>query len=210
VLNLARELQPAPSIFQLAPWGEASFLLSLFLCMYLMLHMHIGGLRAKLHVATQDAEAATWARGENPTKLKQEVDALRREVDPLSKFLVREISFGRALQSVAEKLPPKAWLANLAGEDHFWEKNPNKSLGERYLLLTIGAPSEREGLAPPEINLTVHGIDDDPYLESALPRVKLADVNWRQQGGRGYTVFSLLAAPKETSTKEKASKEGAK
>ena len=81
----------------------------------------------------------------------------------------------------------------MTGEDLFWEKNPNKALGQRYLLLTAGAPSEREGLAPPEINEAVHGIDDNAYLEKALPRVKLSDVNWRKQGGRGYSVFSLLA-----------------
>jgi len=163
--------------------------------------MHMGGLRAKLHVASQEADAATWAHGELPAQLKQELEALSKEVDPLSKFLVREVSFGRALQSVSEKLPPKAWLVNLAGEDHFWEKNPNKALGERYLMLTTGAPAEGEGLAPPEINRTVHDIDDDPYLESVLPRVKLSDVNWRQQGGRDYTVFSVLAGPKETASK---------
>jgi hypothetical protein len=142
-----------------------------------------------------------WARGVHSSKLKQDLEALKREVDPLAKFLTRELSFGQAFSAVAQELPPKAWLVTVTGEDLFWEKNPNKALGQRYLLLTAGAPSEREGEAPPEINVAVHGIDDNPYFEKVLPRVKLADVNWRQQGGRGYTVFSLLGLPKEESAK---------
>jgi hypothetical protein len=196
-VNLARDLQPEPSIMQLAPWGEASFLLSLFLCMYLMLHFHIAGLRQEARVASQQTDAVQWARGVHATKLKQELDSLSREVDPLAKFLTRELSFAKALTAIAEELPPKAWLVTVTGEDLFWEKNPNKALGQRYLLLTAGAPSEREGLAPPEINATVHGLDDNEYLDKTLPRMKLADVNWRQQGGVGYTVYSLLALPKE-------------
>jgi hypothetical protein len=200
-VNLARDLQAEPSIFQLAPWGEASFLFSLFLCMYLVLHFTVSGLRQEARVASQQADSVRWARGVQPMKLKQELDALKREVDPLAKFLTRELSFAGAFGAVAETLPPAAWLVTVTGEDLFWEKNPNKTLGQRYLLMTAGAPSQRDGEAPPEINVAVHGIDDHPYLEKVLPRVKLADVNWRQQGGKGYAVFSLLALPKDDAKK---------
>jgi hypothetical protein len=169
--------------------------------MYLVLHFNISGLRQEARYASQQADAVHWARGAQPAKLKQELDALKREVDPLAKFLDRELSFGNAFTAIAEELPPKAWLATVTGEDLFWEKNTNKSLGQRYLLLTAGAPSQREGEAPPEINIAVHGIDDNPYMEKMLPRVKLADVNWHQQGGRGWSLFSLLALPKEEAKK---------
>jgi hypothetical protein len=199
-LNLARSLQPAPSILQLVPWGEASLLLSLFLCMFLVLKGHLSGMRKQLGVATQQAQEATWAHGRHPTQLKQELDSLKREVEPLEHFLTRELSFAQAMSALTKSLPPKVWIVTLTAEDLFWEKNSNKALGEHYILVTAGAPSEREGMAPPEINETVDAIEDDPLFQKILPRLKLADINWRKETGVGFTVFSLLATPKEAAS----------
>jgi len=195
--NLARSLQPPATILQLVPWGEAAFMMSLFVCMYLVLHFNLSSMRDRLHVAAQQVQSVTWANGVAQPKLKDEADALKREVEPLKQFLSRDLSFGQALSTVASTVPGKVWLTTVTGEDLLWEKNSNKTLGNRYILLTAGAPSEREGMAPPEVSDTVRRLEQDALFRKVLPHVKLADVNWHRENGYGYTVFSVLAVAQE-------------
>lgn len=195
-LNLARSLQSKPSIMAMAPWGEAGFILSVCVCMFLVLHDHAAGLQTQLQQAKREAMAATWARGQTVQQLKAEQALLSREVTPMIKYLGRELYFSRALDAVATELPGTTWLVSLTGGDLVWEKNPNKALGQRYLQIEAGAPSAVRGMAPPEINQAVRSLESNEYMEAVLPRVKLTDVNWRQRSGEGFTVFSVIALPK--------------
>jgi hypothetical protein len=195
-INLARSVQPDPSLAALAPWGEMGFLVSLFLCMYLVLHAHIDGLKGQLLTARKQNEAVAWAKGQQTPKLKADLNVLEREVTPLQYFLTREVEFSRVMESLASVMPPSTWLVSVNGGDLLWEKNPNKMLGQRWFVVQGGAPAARRGMAPPEINQAVYAIEESDYLGKVLPQVKLTDVNWRQQAGAGYTAFSVLALPK--------------
>ncbi len=196
-LNLARSIQQKPSLLAMAPWGEAGFILSVCVCMFLVLQDHAAGLRAQLGQVQRQTGSVTWANGRSAQQLEQELDLLRREVSPMIKYLKRELYFSRAMDSVATELPAATWLVSVNGGDHVWKRNPNKSLGERYLQIEAGAPSRQPGMAPPEINDAVRALESNTYMKEVLPRVKLTDVNWRQRAGSGFTVFSVLSSSKE-------------
>jgi len=196
-LNLARSIQHKPKLLAMVPWGEAGFLMSLFLCMFLVLNDYSRSLELQLAKSKAANAEAVWAKGVPQAKLQAEAQLLKNHVNPLEKYLERDLYFSRAMSAIAQALPDSTWLDSINGGDLIWEKNPNKALGQKYLLVQAGAPSARRGLAPPEIDHAVHNLEDNAYLQTILPRVKLTDVNWRQQSGQGYTVFSMLALPKE-------------
>jgi hypothetical protein len=195
-LNLARSIQEKPSLLAMAPWGETGFIFAVCVCMFLILQDHASGLAAQLQQVKREVYAAPWARGQTLQKLTQEQALLAREVTPMIKFLDRELQFSRALDAVATELPATTWLVNFSGGDFIWEKNPNKALGQRYLQIDAGAPSAERGMAPPEINQAVRSLESNEYMKAVMPRVKLTDVNWRQQNGSGFTVFGVLSLPK--------------
>jgi hypothetical protein len=196
-LNLAHAIQPSPSLWASAPWGEAGFLLSLVICMCLVLRYTAGNLEHELDAVNRENLAVTWAKGIVQAKLTAEQKALMAQVTPMIQYLKRDMYFSDVVTAIAGELPDATWLDGFEGGDLIWEKNPNKMLGQRYVLIQAGAPSARHGLAPPEIDEAVHSLEQNEFLRLVLPRVKLTDVNWRQQSGRGYTVFSILALPKE-------------
>ena len=196
-LNLARSMQEKPSLLAQVPWGEGGFILSLCLCMFLILHDHAAGLKAQVNHSVSASATSLWARGKTNVQLKQDAAVLSREVGPISKYLKREVRFSHALSAVAASLPDSTWLVSVAGADLIWEKNSNKALGQRYLQIQAGAPSVRRGMAPPEINEAVRTLEANGFMKSVLPRVKLTDVNWRQQSGRGFTVFSMTSLPRK-------------
>ncbi len=196
-LNLAHAIQQKPSVWASAPWGEAGFLFSLFVCMFLVLSYTAGNLDAELETIDRENQAVVWAKGLAQPKLAAEQKLLAAQVTPLLQYLKRDMHFTDAIIAIAGVLPDSTWLDSIEGGDLIWEKNPNKMFGQRFVLIQAGAPSARHGLAPPEIGEAVHALEANEYLRSVLPRVKLTEVNWRQQSGRGYTVFSVLALPKE-------------
>jgi hypothetical protein len=196
-LNLAHAIQPSPSLWASAPWGEAGVLLSIFVCMFLVLRYTSSNLELELDAVNREVLAVTWAKGVVQAKLAAEQKTLATQVTPMLQFLKRDMYFSDVITAIATELPDAAWIDAIEGGDLIWEKNPNKMLGQRFVMIQAGAPSARHGLAPPEIDAAVHSLEENEFLRSVLPRVKLTDVNWRQQSGRGYTVFSVLALPKE-------------
>ncbi|RMF24565.1 MAG: hypothetical protein D6760_03040, partial [Deltaproteobacteria bacterium] len=196
-IDLASSLREDPPLLKLVPWGEVGLGLAMFFCMFLVMSNHASNLRKDLHDTTARIEAVGWAKGLQIAKLKSEAAALDREVTPLEKFIARDISFSHAFASVADVLPDKTWLVVAEGKDLMWEKNPNKALGEHYLLLDTGVPNTSGDTTPPEINQTVRRLEHDDFLKDVLPRAKLMDVTWRQEGGSGYTVFTVLLKPKK-------------
>ncbi len=196
-IDLASSLRDAPPLLKLVPWGEVGLGLAMFFCMFLVMSNHAANLRRELKDTTARIEAVGWAKGLQIAKLKSQAAVLDREVTPLEKFIAREISFSHAFASVAEVMPDKTWLVVAEGKDLMWEKNPNKALGEHYMLLDTGVPNTSGDTTPPEINQTVRRLEHDDFLKNVLPRAKLTDVTWRQEGGSGYTVFSVLLKPKK-------------
>ncbi|RMD82108.1 MAG: hypothetical protein D6815_10035 [Candidatus Dadabacteria bacterium] len=196
-IDLAASLRDEPPLYKLVPWGEVSFGVALFLCMFLVMSHHAASLRGELAETTSRIAHVEWAKDLQIAKLKSQAAALEREVTPLEKFMERQFTFSRAFASVAEVMPEKTWLVVAEGKDLLWEKNPNKALGEHYLLLDTGVPNTSGDTTPPEINETVRRLERDSYLGRVLPRAKLVDVTWRQEGGNGFTVFTVLLKPKK-------------
>jgi hypothetical protein len=196
-LNLARSIQDPPRLLSMVPWAEVGTLIVLFGLMFAMMRYYVSDTRQQLATLRERAVAAAWAKGMTDAQLKQEAQALEKEVNPLKQFVTREIYFSRSLDSLAQTLPPSTWLVHISGDDLLWEKSPNKALGQRYILINAGAPSQTEGAAPPEINDAVHSMGRDEYLRTVLPNVKLTDVNWHREAGKSYALFSVLALPKQ-------------
>ena len=196
-LNLAKSIQDSPRLASMVPWGEVALLLAMFLGMFLVMRYYISDTRQQLATLKHRAVAAAWADGMTDVQLKQEATTLEKEVTPLNLFVTRELFFSRGLDSLAETLPPETWVVHMDGDDLFWEKSPNKALGQRYIMINAGAPSAVEGAAPPEINQAVHAMGGDEYLKKVLPNVKLTDVNWHKQAGVSFALFSVLAMPKQ-------------
>jgi len=196
-LNLAKSIQDPPRILSMVPWAEVGVLVILFGMMFVMMRYYVSDARQQLATLSERAVAASWAQGRTDAQLKQEAQALEKEVNPLKAFVTREIYFSRSFDSLAQTLPRSTWLVHLSADDLIWEKSPNKALGQRYILINAGAPSETEGAAPPEINDAVHAMAHDEYLRKVLPNVKLTDVNWHREAGKSYALFSVLALPKQ-------------
>ncbi len=196
-IDLASSMREAPPLLKLVPWGEVGLGMALFLCMFLVMSNHAAGMRKDLFETNTRIGKNAWAKNTPIGQLKNEATALEREVTPLVKFIGREISFSHALASVADVLPGKTWLVVSEAKDLMWEKNPNKALGEHYLLLDTGVPNTSGDTTPSEINETVRKLENHKYLQAVLPRAKLTDVSWQQEGGSGYTRFSVLLLPKK-------------
>ncbi len=196
-LNLAKSIQEPPRLMSMVPWGEVGLLAVMFVGMFVVMRWYISDARQQLATLKQRAVAAAWADGMTDTQLKQEATALEKEVNPLKLFVTRDLYFSRALDSLSQSLPPKTWIVNLSGDDLIWEKSANKALGQRYIMINAGAPSPKEGSAPPEINEAVHAMTSDEYLKKVLPNSKLMDVNWHRQAGVSFALFSVLSVPKQ-------------
>jgi hypothetical protein len=194
-LNLAASLQAQTSLLSRAPWADIVVLVVLLGGMYGVMDYYRSDLAQQLAVSTQRNNSVAWAVKLTDGALKKELSTLKNEVAPLQKFVTGRMSFSATLSAIAAELPATTWLMSVTGEALVWEKNPNKALGEQYLMLQIGAPAERRGEVPPEINDTVRALVNDRYLAKTLPRIKLADVVWQEQGREGHSVFSILALP---------------
>jgi hypothetical protein len=196
-LNLARSIQNPPRLFSMIPWAEVGVLVVLFGIMFALMRYCVSDTRQQLATLHERAAAAAWAKGMTDAQLKKEAQALEKEVNPLKQFVSRELYFSRAFDSLSQSMPPTTWLVHLSGDDLIWEKSPNKALGQRYIIISAGAPSETEGAAPPEINEAVHAMGRDEYLRTVLPNVKLSDVNWHREAGKSYALFSVLALSRQ-------------
>jgi hypothetical protein len=196
-LNLAKHVQDPPSVLSLVPWGEVALLVVLFLGMFVSLRYYVSDAKQQLATLRERAVASAWAKNMTDAQLKQEVQKLEKEVNPLRTFVTRELYFSRGFDALSESLPSPTWLVHLSGADLIWEKSPNKALGQRYILINAGAPSQSEGAAPPEINEAVQAMANDEYLRKVLPNVKLTDVNWHREAGKSFALFSVLAMPKQ-------------
>ena len=196
-LNLAKSIQDPPQLLSMVPWGEVGLLIVMFIGMFVVMRYYISDTRQQLATLTQRAVATTWSKGMTAAELKKEAAGLEKEVTPLKLFVTRDLYFSRGLDSLAETLPPDTWIVHLAGDDLIWEKSANKALGQRYIMIDAGAPSDVEGAAPPEINQAVHAMTEDEYLKKVLPNAKLTDVNWHRQGGVSFALFTVLALPKQ-------------
>ena len=196
-LNLAKSIQDPPRMLSMVPWAEVGLLVILFGMMFAMMRYYVSDTRQQLATLRGRAAATTWAQGMTDAQLKQEAQALEKEMAPLKAFVTRELYFSRGFDSLAQTLPRSTWLVHMSGDDLIWEKSPNKALGQRYILINAGAPSEIEGAAPPEINEAVHAMARDEYLRTVLPNVKLTDVNWHREAGKSFALFSVLALPKQ-------------
>jgi hypothetical protein len=179
------------------PWVEVVVLALLLGGMYGVLEYYRGDLSQQLAVATQRNNSVPWAVKLSDGALKKELSLLKNQVAPLQKYVTGRLAFSQTMLSIASELPAKTWLVSVTGEDLVWEKNPNKTLGDTYLMLQIGAPADRRGEVPPEINDTVRALVDNDYMSKTLPRIKLADVVWQERGGEGHSLFSILALPKD-------------
>lgn len=196
-LNLAKHVQDPPSLLSLVPWAEVSLLIVMCIGMFTALRYYASDASQQLATLRSRAVATAWAKDMSDMELKKEMQALEKEVNPLKTFVTRELYFSRAFDSLSESLPGPTWVAHLTAADLIWEKSPNKALGQRYILINAGAPSDTEGAAPPEINEAVHAMAGDEYLGKVLPNVKLTDVNWHREAGKSFALFSVLALPKQ-------------
>lgn len=195
-LNLAKHVQDPPRLLSLVPWAEVTLLVLLCIGMFTSLRYYASDASQQLATLRSRAVATAWAKNMSDMELKKEMQALEKEVTPLKAFVTREIHFSRAFDSLSESMPDPTWIVHLSAADLIWEKSPNKALGQRYILINAGAPSENEGAAPPEINETVHVMAKDEYLAKVLPNVTLTDVNWHREAGKSFAMFSVLAQPK--------------
>lgn len=195
-LNLARSVQPAPSLLAIFPWGEVGLVAAVFGCMLLVMLNCARDLEGRLSDLVQQEQRMTWARGVDTRKMKSEHDTLVREVAPLRKYLDRKLFFSRALTTAAGELPDKTWLVNFEGADYIWEKNPNKLLGEQFVIVRAGAPLVRRRTVPPQVDEMVRNMKGSSFFSELLPRVKLADVNWKREGKEGdYSLFTIACLP---------------
>jgi hypothetical protein len=195
-LNLARDVQDPPNLLSLVPWGEVSLLAVMFVGMFLSLSYYTSDTRQQLETLRARAIATAWAKNMKAADMKKEIQALEKEVLPLKTFVTRDLYFSRSLDSLSQTMPAPTWIAHITAADLIWEKSPNKMLGQRYILINAGAPSETEGEAPPEINDAVRELSGDEYLGKVLPNIKLTDVNWHREAGKSFALFSVLALPK--------------
>jgi hypothetical protein len=196
-LNLAKSIQDPPRVLAMVPWAEVGVLLILFGMMFSMMRYYVSDARQQLATLHERAAATAWAQGRSDAQLKQEAQTLEKEVNPLKIFVTRQLFFSRSFDSLAQTLPRSTWIVHVSGDDLIWEKSPNKALGQRYILINAGAPSETEGAAPSEINEAVHAMARDEYLRTVLPNVKLTDVNWHREAGKNFALFSVLALAKQ-------------
>ncbi|NJN40146.1 MAG: hypothetical protein HC807_03795 [Gammaproteobacteria bacterium] len=195
-LNLARDVQNPPNLLSLVPWGEVGLLTAMFLGMYLTLGYYRSDTSQQLETLRARAVAASWAKNMKAADMKKEIQALEKEVLPLKTFVTRDLYFSRSLDALSQTMPGPTWIAHITAADLIWEKSPNKMLGQRYILINAGAPSETEGEAPPEINDAVRNLSGDEYLGKVLPNIKLTDVNWHREAGKSFALFSVLSLPK--------------
>lgn len=195
-LNLARDVQDPPRLLSLVPWAEVGMLVALFLGMFLTLGYYRSDTRQQLETLRARAVAAAWAKNMKAADMKKEIQALEKEVLPLRTFVTRDLYFSRGLDALSQTMPDPTWIAHITAADLIWEKSPNKMLGQRYIMINAGAPSETEGEAPPEINDAVRNLSGDAYLVKVLPNIKLTDVNWHREAGKSFALFSVLALPK--------------
>ncbi len=195
-LDLGRALRPPRSILSMLPRGELGFLCFLFASMFVALWGHSLSLRADLREAMAENAASSWATAISASQLKNERVRLLSEVQPLSRFLTRNIAFAPVVAAIAQNIPEKAWLESLHGVDLVWQRASNAGLGNSYVLLRYGAPLVRRGTVPVEMDQLVKGLRASSYIKESLPEVKLSDINWKREGEAGVTVFTVTATPK--------------
>ncbi len=93
-------------------------------------------------------------------------------------------------------IPPTAWVESLHAADYVWQTGTNRALGNSYLLVRYAVPLVHRGAVPKEIDELVKSLRGSLYFSETLPEVKLADINWKQEGADGVTLFTVIAKPK--------------
>ncbi len=195
-LDLARSLQKPKTLLAMMPWGQAVFVASLFAVMAGVLWTHSKKLERHLQATAEANSAVVWSGGIDIKKLKLEHAALTREVSPLEKFMRRDILLSEAVASLVSEMPGKIWLESIHASDQIWERSPNKSLGEKYLIVRCGASLTTSRSVPAEIEELVHNVSQSEYFQDNLPVVKLADINWKREGAAaGYSLFTVVSMP---------------
>ncbi len=195
-LDLGRSLRPPKTFLALLPWKELGFLATLFLGMFFVMSSHAGSLRTQLDVALHENAEAIWAKAVPIAELQSQQKRLAKDVQPLSRFFSKRIPFAPALAAVSSMIPPTAWVESLHGADYVWRTGASRTLGSSFLLVRYAAPLVNTGAVPEEINELVKGLKASPYFSETLPEVKLADINWKPEGGEGVTLFTVIAKPR--------------
>jgi len=195
-LDLGRSLRPPKTLFALLPWKELGFLSVLFAAMFLVMSSHARSLKTQLKTAIDENAAATWANSVPVPGLQAEQKRLAKDVQPLSEFFSKRIPFAPVLATISNMIPPTAWVESLHAADYVWSTATNRALGDTYVLVRYAVPLVHRGAVPKEIDQLVNSLRKSLYFSEVLPEVKLADINWKQEGADGVTLFTVIAKPK--------------
>ena len=114
-VDLSRSLTPAPSLWQIFPWGELAVQVALVVCMALVMLFHwrsLGETEAPLRV---ELTKHAWVGSKTQADLNKEQQFLSKRVDAIRKFTGTKIVWNRFTADISGRLPDHATLLLLQG-----------------------------------------------------------------------------------------------
>lgn len=194
-INLARSIRKAPSLYSLIPRFEAIITTAIVLLVLLNTWSNIDNYSRRLRSVKIDNASSDWSIGKNLFILTSEKQQLSQQVVPIGNFLANKINWSPYLESLGGLVPDNAWVDTIEVEDQIWSTSISNK-GKRYLMIRMFAAFPPGGKAPDEIDEAVKSFRDNPLFQKELPKVQLAEINWKKEEAKEYAFFSLLASPK--------------
>lgn len=201
--DLSQSLKPAPTIWQIFPYGEAAVQVALVLCLALFLlarSTHVQ--EALVPVQTEIAQRA-WLTSRQQGELQKEQQDLTLRVDAVRKFVGSRIIWTNYTHDIAARLPEQAVLISFQGMSELEQMGKAKGSTvkpKKSFLLRATAPISKNGSTPKEVDRFMASLRGHPLLQRDFPVVELADLKWFQpnKGAPADALFTIVCLPKSS------------
>jgi hypothetical protein len=208
-LDLARELEPSPTVRDVFPWRELVMHGALVGGVSLVLLAMAADVGTRLRMVQADLATIAWVKGMDQAKLDGEKKALEEQTKAVGAFRTTRVAWSVPLRKIAASSPPSTVITSLSGDAAIQaagKASGNKS--KKQLVVSFETPLAQDGSLPRELDGFLASLRQEASIKRHFPLIEVTALraNPPRQGGAPSASYSVVCLPKADKTPAAAAK----
>ncbi len=209
--NLARDLAPPVSPWDLLPWGQILVQSGVLAGATLLMGDVLRTLeRSAAAIASECSHVESLKRGSD-AQLRTDATSLGARVGAVQRYLESRVLWTDCIREFATRLPESMAATSIAGECRYEPKAKAKASQKRSFSVSVAVPTPGGGSIPPEVDGFLRSMRESTPLKRAFPSIEMGELrraqsNANQSASASFTIVCKPKTEKPSSTPKAATK----
>jgi hypothetical protein len=198
-LDLARELEPAPTIRDVFPWKELTLHGALLGGVSLVLLTLAADAGTRLRMAQADMATIPWVKGMDQAKLDGEKKALEERIKAVTAFRGSRVAWSVPLRTIAASAPANTVITALSGDAEIQATGgTGTGKAKKQLVVSFETPMAEDGSLPRELDGFLAALREEASIKRHFPLITVTGLRADpvRKGQAPTASYSVICLPK--------------